>query len=130
MELVESDCLLDEFESAARVAAFQACVAGALKESDQGHSQAVDVPVGPGVIGAFERFAAPESERGFERLRLGLSVMVATGEQRVELVEVDSYLAAVQASLAVPISAVTDGAASHVRIINLAEQSPHLFGSL
>ncbi len=33
-------------------------------------------------------------------------------------------------SLTVPISAVTDGAASHVRIINLAERLPRLFGSL
>lgn len=33
-------------------------------------------------------------------------------------------------SLAVPIGAVTDDAAGHVRIINLAERLPHLFGSL
>ncbi|MGH2879246.1 MAG: hypothetical protein ACREU3_10040 [Steroidobacteraceae bacterium] len=57
----------------------------------------MDVPVGPGVVGAFERFAAPESERRFQRLRIGFAVVVAAGEQRVELVEVDFYLAAVQA---------------------------------
>lgn len=50
--------------------------------------------VGPGVVGAFKRLAAPEGERRFEGS--GFVVGVGAGEQLVELVEVDANLAAVQ----------------------------------
>ncbi len=52
--------------------------------------------VGPGVVAALERFAAPELERCFERLRFGVAVGIAAGEELVELVEVDLDLAAVE----------------------------------
>lgn len=47
MELVERDGLLGEFECAGCLAAFEAGVAGTLKQSEQSGVQPVDVRVGP-----------------------------------------------------------------------------------
>lgn len=82
-------------QGAARVAAFQACVSGALKQPEVGGGEAANLAFGPRIVGPFEWFAAPEGECRFECLRF--AVGVARGEQPVELVEVDANAVAVEA---------------------------------
>jgi hypothetical protein len=83
VELVERDGLLGHLQRAAGVAVFEAGVSGALKQSEVGGGEAAYVAVGPGVVAAFERFAAPEFERRFQRARFAV-VGAGVGEEPVE----------------------------------------------
>jgi len=44
----------------------EAGVSGALKQAEEGGGEAAHVSAGPGVVGAFEGFDAPEREGRFE----------------------------------------------------------------
>lgn len=84
VQLVDRDAALGGLERAARVAGFESRRAGSCKQIDLRAAELSEVAVGPGVVGAVERLAAPERERLIECCRGVVGVELAA-----ELVGVD-----------------------------------------